>query len=346
MVLALLAIIVVASLIGIAIVLLLPWFPEQGSKVAPQIDTFWDVLIVVSVPIFVAVTAMILFSIWRWRQMPGEEGLDGPPIHGSTKLEVIWTAVPTIIIAVLTAYAAILLVDIQAAPAKGTRVVQVNGIQFAWSFTTKTDAGVVKTDRLYLPVNEPVKFDVRSKDVIHDFWVPAFRLKVDAVPGITTSYSLTPTKLGTFDVVCAELCGLGHAYMRQTVTVLPRDRYDAVMAGLADEAGVKPLPAGADSAALGKQVFVAGNPQTGATACGACHTMKAAGTNGVTGPNLDEMLAEDNAASIKEMIVKPNIEIVKGYSKGVMPADYASTLPKAQLAALVKYIDQSVHGKG
>ena len=346
MVLALLAIIVVASLIGIALVLMLPWFPAQGSNVASEIDTFWDVLIVVSVPVFVAVTSMLLFSIWRWRQMPGEEGLDGPPIHGSTKLEVLWTAVPTVIIAALTAYAAILLVDIQAAPAKSTRVVQVTGIQFAWSFTTKTDAGVVKTNRLYLPVNEPVKFDVRSKDVIHDFWVPAFRLKVDAVPGITTSYSLTPTKLGTFDVVCAELCGLGHAYMRQTVTVLPRARYDAVMAGIADSAGAKPLASGSDSSALGKQIFVAGNPQTGAAGCGTCHTMKAAGTNGAIGPNLDEMLTKDNAASIREMIVKPNIEIVKGYSKGVMPANYGSTLSKAQLDALVKYIDQSVHGKG
>ena len=227
------AIIVVASAIGIGIMLAISWFPAQGSNVAPKIDTFWNVLIVVSVPIFVSVVTMMLFSIWRWRQRPGEEGLDGPPIHGSTKLEVIWTIIPTIIIAALSTYAAILLLDIQAAPAKGTRVVNVNGIQFAWNFETKTDAGPVKSNLLYLPVNEPVTFDIRSKDVIHDFWVPAFRMKVDAVPGITTSYSLTPTKVGSFDIVCAELCGLGHAYMRSTVTVLPPARYKAVMAGLA-----------------------------------------------------------------------------------------------------------------
>ncbi len=229
---------IIASVVGIVIVLLLPWFPEQGSTVAPKIDTFWDVLIVVSVPVFVAVTTMVLFSVWRWRQRPGEEDLDGPPIHGSTKLEVIWTIVPTVIIAALTTYAVILLVDIEAAPAKQTRVVQVNGAQFAWDFATPTDAGIVKSNRLYLPINEPVKFNIRSKDVIHSFWVPAFRLKVDAVPGITTSYAITPTKLGTFDIVCAELCGLGHAYMRQTVTVLSKDRYQAVMAGIAKSSGV------------------------------------------------------------------------------------------------------------
>lgn len=344
--LAILAIIVVASAIGIACVLALNWFPEQGSNVAPKIDTFWDVLIIVSVPIFVAVTTMILFSIWRWRQRPGEEGLDGPPIHGSTKLEVIWTIIPTIIIAALTTYAAILLVDIQAAPAQGTRVVNVTGVQFAWDFETQTPAGTVKTAKLYLPVNEPVKFNVHSKDVIHDFWVPAFRLKVDAVPGITTSYNLTPTKLGTFDVVCAELCGLGHAYMRQTVTVLTPERYAAMMAGLAHASGATAPAAGGSADAEGKKMFVAGNPATGATACGACHAMKAAGTTAATGPNLDEMLKEDNAAGIMEMIVNPNKEIVKGYSKGIMPPNYATTMTKSQLDALVKYIDQSVHGKG
>ena len=343
---ALLAIIVVASAIGIAFMLALNWFPEQGSNVAPMIDTFWDVLVIVSVPIFVAVTTMLLFSVWRWRQKPGEEDLDGPPIHGSTKLEVIWTIIPTIVIAALTTYAAILLVDIQAAPAKGTRVVNVNGVQFAWDFETETPAGPVKSGRLYLPINEPVKFNVRSQDVIHDFWVPAFRLKVDAVPGITTTYNLTPTKLGTFDVVCAELCGLGHAYMRQTVTVLTAERYATVMAGLARASGAKPPAGGAAADVAGEKLFVSGNPATGATACGACHALKAAGTTAATGPNLDEMLTKDDAAAIMEMIVDPNKEIVPGYSKGIMPANYATTLTKAELAALVKYIDQSVHGKG
>ncbi len=342
----LLAMIVVASVIGIIFMLALNWFPEQGSDVAPPIDTFWDVLVIVSVPIFVAVVAMMLFSIWRWRQRPGEEDLDGPPIHGSTKLEVIWTIVPTIVIAALTTYAAILLIDIQAAPAKGTRVVNVNGGQFAWDFETQGPGGPVKSERLYLPINEPVKFNVRSYDVIHDFWVPAFRLKVDAVPGITTTYNLTPTKLGTFDVVCAELCGLGHAYMRQTVTVMTAERYAAKMAGLAKAAGTPIAAAGGDG--IGEQLFVAGNPATGATACGACHTLAAAGTTGVTGPNLDKELKADNAsaADIMEMIVDPNKEIAKGYSKGIMPANYATTLTKAELDELTKYIYESVQGKG
>ena len=217
---------------------------------------------------------------------PGEEELDGPPIHGNTRLEVIWTAIPSVIIAGLCAYAVVLLLDIQEAPAKGTRVVDVTGQQFAWSFQARDEAGHrIDTNRLVLPIGEPVEFRVHSKDVLHDFWVPAFRLKVDAVPGITTKYSLTPNKLGRFDVVCAELCGLGHAYMRQYVNVVTPERYRqwlvAARVGTATGAintGTGAASGAATAAVDGKQIFVAGKPATGAIACGTCHTLKAAGT--------------------------------------------------------------------
>ena len=224
---SLIAIGLAASAIGIALGLSINWFPAQGSTIAHKIDTFWDVLIIASVPIFVGVTLMVLFSIKRWRQRPGEELLDGPPIHGNTRLEVVWTALPTILIAGLCAYATVLLLDIQSAPAKGTRVVNVTGEQFAWHFATVEGGKLIRSDQLYVPVGQAVEFKVHSKDVLHDFWVPEWRLKVDAVPGITTKYSLTPSKEGRFQVVCAELCGLGHAYMRQNVYVVSQQRYDA-----------------------------------------------------------------------------------------------------------------------
>ena len=115
-------IVLATSAIGIAIGLALNWFPTQGSTIAHKIDTFWDVLLIVSVPIFCAVCTVIGFSVFRWRMRPGEEQMDGPPIHGDTRLEVIWTAIPTVIIGALCAYAIVLLLDIQQAPAKGTRV--------------------------------------------------------------------------------------------------------------------------------------------------------------------------------------------------------------------------------
>jgi cytochrome c oxidase subunit 2 len=340
------------SVVGIAIGLSLNWFPTQGSTIAHKIDTFWDVLLIVSVPVFVAVTTVVGFSVFRWRMRPGEEELDGPPIHGNTRLEVIWTTIPSVIIAALCAYAVVLLLDIQEAPAKGTRVVDVTGQQFAWTFQVKDEAGKpVNSNRLVLPIGEPVEFRIHSKDVLHDFWVPAFRLKVDAVPGITTKYSVTPNKLGRFDVVCAELCGLGHAFMRQYVNVVTPERYRTwLVAGRAGTAtgavntGNGATAGAATGAIDGEQLFVAGKPATGAIACGACHTLKAAGTQATTGPNLDAALKTDPVSAIRESIANPNKEIVTGYGKGIMPVNYGQTLSPAELDALATYIKKSVSG--
>ena len=337
----------VSSVVGVAIGLALDWFPVQGATVAHKIDTFWDVLLIVSIPIFCAVSTVIGFSIFRWRMRPGEEKLDGPPIHGDTRLEVVWTAIPSVVIAALCAYAVVLLLDIQQSPAKGTRVVDVTGQQFAWTF--KVDAGgkPVNANRLVLPIGEAVEFRVHSKDVLHDFWVPAFRLKVDAVPGITTHYSVTPNRLGRFDVVCAELCGLGHAYMRQYVNVVSKARYAQWLA-TAGGGAVATTPAGGAQAAApaadGKQIFVAGKPATGAIACGACHTLKAAGTTSATGPNLDAALKTDPVAAIREATVNPGKEIAKGYGANIMPPNYGQTLSPAELDAVTAYIKKSVSG--
>src|ERR671932_1309519 len=94
----LVAIGLIASALGIALALLIDWFPVSASKQAKPIDTLWDVLLIVSVPIFVLVQTIVLFSVWKFRMRPGEEMLDGPPIHGNTRLEVIWTAIPAIML--------------------------------------------------------------------------------------------------------------------------------------------------------------------------------------------------------------------------------------------------------
>src|SRR5918997_5934839 len=106
----------IASALGIALALLIDWFPVPASSQAGPIDTLWDVLLIASVPIFVLVCVIIGFSVLNFRMRPGEEGLDGPPIHGNTKLEVIWTAAPAILIVALVTYAYIVLRDIEKAP--------------------------------------------------------------------------------------------------------------------------------------------------------------------------------------------------------------------------------------
>src|SRR4051794_19929919 len=142
----------IASILGIALGLAIDWFPVQGSKQADKIDTFWDVLIICSVPIFVLVACTVLFSVRHFRMRPGQENLDGPPIHGNTRLEVIWTALPAIMLIALCTYAYLVLHDIEKAPASGIeRVVGVQGQQFTWTFSYNESGKKFSSAQLYVP---------------------------------------------------------------------------------------------------------------------------------------------------------------------------------------------------
>lgn len=333
----------IASVLGIALGLVIDWFPTEGSTQAKKIDTFWDVLIIFSVPVFVLVTTVVLFAVRDFRMRPGQEQLDGPPIHGNTRLEVVWTAIPAIILIGLCTYAYLVLHDIEKAPAAGNeRQITVNGQQFTWTFDYNENGKKFTSAQLYVPEGRSVKFNVRTRDVLHDFWVPAWRMKIDAVPGITTHYRVTPTKTGTWPVVCAELCGLGHAFMRQTAHVLPQAQFDAwVKKMTAPAAGGAAAGGGGQQAAVdAKALFTQGETTTGATACGGCHKLADAGTAGGVGPDLDKVLKGKDAAFIKQSIVDPNAEIAAGFDKGIMPETYGKLLNGAELDALVKYLEE------
>jgi cytochrome c oxidase subunit 2 len=321
----------------IALSLAIDWFPSSASTQAGPIDTLWYVLLAVSIPIFVVVAMVVVYSVRMFRVRPGQELEDGPPIHGNTTLEVIWTAIPAMLIAGLVVYAYLVLHDIEKAPAKGEMHVHVIAQQFAWQFEYQGAGGkTVKSTQLYLPKDRSVKFDISAKDVLHDFWVPNFRMKIDAVPGIMTHYRITPNRLGTYPVVCAELCGLGHAFMRSTVHVLPGQQFDK---WLANGGSFKPQGQGgaaAGGAPDGKTLFANGNGT--ATACGSCHTLADAGTSGKIGPDLDQVLKGKNVAFIRESIVTPDKVIAKGFPAHVMPQDFSKTLSPAELDALVNYL--------
>ena len=186
---------VVASILGIAAGLLIDWFPVAGSEEAGPIDTLWDVLLIASIPVFVGVTVVVLFSVVKFRMRPGEENLDGPPIHGNTRLEVIWTAIPAILLVALCTYAFVVLEDVEAIEGRPLEV-RVVGEQFAWTFYYERGGEEVASRRLVLPIDRQVRFTLQAKDVLHDFWVPAFRMKKDAVPGIDVTYSVTPNREG------------------------------------------------------------------------------------------------------------------------------------------------------
>lgn len=212
-----------AAAAATAVALLVPWLPAQDSKEGSRIDfVFWFV-VAICIAVFAVVAAVTLYSVVKFRARPDDDS-DGPPVHGHTGLEIAWTAIPTVLVTVIAVLSAIALAENGELKANRLKV-DVTAQQFAWHFKYPQYGGL-KSNELRLVEGRQVELRLRSLDVIHSFWVPEFRQKQDAVPGIVTHLPITPTKLGTRTLVCAELCGLGHALMRARVIVMTEDDFD------------------------------------------------------------------------------------------------------------------------
>jgi cytochrome c oxidase subunit II len=318
---------VVVSAIAIPLALIIPWFPAKGSIQAGNVRTLYDVLLIATIPIFVLVETVVLFSVWKFRMRPGQEEMDGPPIHGNTRLEIVWTAVPAILIVSLCTYAYTVLRSNEDSK-KGEMTVNVTTRQFGFQFQYPRGPGKqVISSVLYLPEGQPVVFKLRSLDVIHSFFVPSFSEKLDAVPGIVTTLRVTPDTLGTYPVECTELCGAGHSLMRTSAHVVSPAAFESwlksqpingpppvgeapanVIQAVPDYsvvpgAGSSPSSSSSSSssgssssssssstsAAAGKALF------TGSAGCSGCHTLAAANATGTVGPDLDTRLKADCA---------------------------------------------------
>jgi cytochrome c oxidase subunit 2 len=224
---------VVATAIGIWLSFVIHWFPVAASKQAHNTDRLYHVLVIATIPIFVLVVSVILYSAWQFHMRPGEELKDGPPIHGNTRLEVFWTAIPTVLLLGMVGYSFVVLHDNEKKPAREIDI-GVYGQQFAWTYEyprALTGGKPLTSTDLYVPKGVSVEFNIHSKDVIHAFWIPAFRIQEDAVPGITTHWRATPTRFGTYPVVCNLLCGLGHSLMRSKIHVVTETRFKTWLAG-------------------------------------------------------------------------------------------------------------------
>jgi cytochrome c oxidase subunit 2 len=212
-----------ASAVATAVAILIPWLPAQESKEGERIDfVFWFV-IAICIAVFAVVAAITVYSVITFRARPDDDS-DGPPIHGHTGIEIAWTAIPTILVTVIAVLSAVALAENGKLQSNRLEV-DVTAQQFAWHFKYPQYGGV-KSNELRLVEGRQVELNLRSLDVIHSFWVPEFRQKQDAVPGIVTHLPVTPTKVGTRTLVCTELCGLGHALMRATVIVMKAEAFD------------------------------------------------------------------------------------------------------------------------
>ena len=205
------------------------FFPPKASNFAAEADWLYNFIFWVSVVAFALVIAATVYLVVRYRKSVAPEPQPSP--HHSTKLEVIWSVIPSIFLVVMFWKGFELFVDYRKVPA-GAYQIQVEGVKWNWTFRYPTGA---ESNELHVPMGEPVELLISSKDVLHSVFIPAFRVKQDAVPGRTARLWFKAEKEGTYFGQCSELCGKDHAYMPITVKVVSQEAYEAWLDGAIEE---------------------------------------------------------------------------------------------------------------
>jgi cytochrome c oxidase subunit 2 len=310
--------------------LALSFFPVEASSLAPKTDALFAFLIIVAAFFSALICILIVVFAFRYRKRPGRIGAVSPT-RTSTKLEILWTIIPLIISLSAFAWGAQLYMD-YATPPLDARGVYVVGRQWMWKI--QHPEGRKENNELHVAKGRPVRLTLASDDVIHSFFVPAFRVKQDAVPGRYTSLWFEATKAGRFELFCAEYCGTNHSKMVGSIVVLEQAEFQKWLAG----AGEEPL------AERGRRIF----EQFG---CISCHSA----TSGARGPSLRGMFAREvrlqsggtlraDDSYARESIMNPAAKIVAGYEP-IMPT-YAGQLNEESVMALVAYLHTLDHGEG
>jgi len=298
-----------------------PLFPEQASGFARHVDSFYLFLVLIAAFFSLLVALLILFFIIRYRKRPEREA---EQIHGSTLLEVTWTVIPLGISMVIFVWGAILYFHLQRPPANSLEIYGV-GKQWMWKF--QHPGGQREINALHVPVGRPVKVTLISQDVIHDFFVPAFRTKIDVLPSRYTYVWFTPTQAGEYHLFCSQYCGTNHSRMIGEVTVMNQADYAEWLASGKAEGSL---------ASQGEKMF----QEFG---CITCHRPD----SGARGPNLQGLygrpvrlsdnrviVADDNY--IRESILQPNAKIVSGFQP-IMPT-FQGVVSEEGLIQITEYI--------
>lgn len=221
------------TIVGEALALNAKLNPQAYAREARVVDGAFDLLLVLAVPVLTLVIAVLGYALWRFRRR-GEPREDGPPIRGSIPVTIIWLLVTTVLAVYVIINPGLTGLAELWAHHEADLVVKVEGSRWAWRITYPEHN--IVASRLVLPLNKRVRFEVTATDVLHSFWVPAFRMKIDAVPGMVTTVHATPDRTGTFEqddtlrLQCTELCGLLHEIMTSPVSVLEQGEFEAWIA--------------------------------------------------------------------------------------------------------------------
>jgi cytochrome c oxidase subunit 2 len=323
---------VVSGAIATVIALLIPWMPATATDEADRIDfTYWFAT-VISLFVFAVVAGVLIYVLLNFRVKPGDLS-DGPPVHGHTGLEIIWTVIPAILVTAISVVSAVVLAKNSNA---GDNPLKIGVIaqQFAWQFEYP-DGNTYPV--LRLPVDQHVELHITAKDVIHSFWVPQFGQKQDAVPGNPQTLVITPNRLGTYPVICTELCGLGHSLMRSEAIVMTQADYDD---WYESEGGSTGGGGGGGGGETAEAIFTTNG-------CAACHTFTPVpSARGQIGPSLDKLSEAAQQAGkpledfIRESIVDPTAYVPPGYQPGTMPS-FEGQIPSEKIDELVQYLAEN-----
>lgn len=302
--------------------------PLRASEESFFVDRLLGMQFYVIAFLFALIVGFMIYSIIAFRRKPGDNG-DGDYFHGNTTLEIMWTVIPLGVVLYFAVVGAGYLNDITA-PEPNELVVQVTGSQWNWRFDYPRFG--ISSAELYLPQNQQTVLEISSIDVIHSFWVPEFRVKQDAVPGMVHPLRVTPTETGTYVVRCAEICGTDHAYMLANVNVMEHEQFEEWV-----RSQVAPPTGGL--AEVGEEIAELNG-------CLDCHSIDGSALTGPTWLDLfgEEVSLTDGSVVIadKEYIINsilnPTEQIVAGFENVAMPANFGAVLSGKDLDALVAYI--------
>jgi len=299
-----------------------PFVPEQASTVASKVDDLYLFLMIISIFFGVLIAGLVTYFFIRYRRRPDDKA--PPHIHGSLLLELTWSVIPLVIVVGVFFWSAKVFFEIHHVP---DDAMQVYVVGKRWMWKVQHVSGQREINELHVPVGLPVKLTLTSEDVIHSFYVPAFRIKRDAIPGRYTTIWFEATKPGRYHLFCAEYCGTKHSGMIGWVEVMEPHAFQNWLAGGASTQS---------PAAAGEKLFRE-------LACVTCHRAD----TGARGPDLAGVAGRDVALAdgtqvradenyLRESIVNPTARIVAGYQP-VMPT-FQGVVNEEQLMQLVAYI--------
>ena len=303
------------------------WLPEQASTVAGDVDALFYFIYWVSVVLFIGVIGAMAYFAYRYRR---RSEADRPaPIKENKLIEASWIVVPTILVMIVFTWGFRVFITMGVAP-PGAYEITVRASKWNWLFEYPNGA---QSNELHVPVSRPVKLKMSSSDVLHSFFVPAFRVKQDVVPNRYTQVWFEATRQDTFQVLCTEYCGQQHSTMLAQVVVQSQDDFNAWLAASMLDESMTPAERGASVYNL--------------TGCAGCHSLDG---SALTGPSFQGLagsqraftdgttaVADDNY--LREAIVDPAAKVVQGFDP-LMPGQYSTLLSTEEIDALIAYIKE------